>query len=80
MPRYFFDIQDGGPRYDDQGTECATLEDVRKAAMRVLPDIAREQVPQDGDRRTFTVVARDESGNAVYTATLSFAGIWLTRP
>ncbi|MER2266353.1 DUF6894 family protein [Methylobacterium oxalidis] len=77
VPRYFFDIVDGGPRRDDTGTECAGMADVRGAAMKVLPDIAREEIPGDGDRRFFTVVARDEAGEAVYTATLSFAGIWL---
>lgn len=47
--------------------------------MRALPDIAREQIPTDGDRRHFSVVVRDEAGNAVYTATLSFAGLWLKK-
>ena len=79
MPRYFFDIKDGGLQQDTMGTECADLDDVRIAAMRVLPDIAREDIPKDGDRRTFTVVARDEDGHAVYTATLTFAGLWLTH-
>ncbi|GEP02661.1 hypothetical protein [Methylobacterium oxalidis] len=34
------------------------MDDVRGAAMKVLPDIAREAIPGDGDRRFFTVVAR----------------------
>jgi hypothetical protein len=77
VPRYFFDIQDGALLKDDMGTECANLDEVRAAAMRVLPDIAREDIPKDGDRRTFTVVVRDEDGHAVYTASLMFAGLWL---
>ena len=78
MPRYFFDIADGSLQQDDTGTECADLNEVRMAAMKVLPDVAREDIiPKDGDRRTFPVVARDEDGHAVYTAALTFAGLWL---
>ena len=79
MRRYFFDIVDGGSQPDDMGTECADLDAVRKAAMRILPDIAREDIPKDGDRRAYTVVARDADGHAVYTATLTFSGLWLRR-
>ena len=77
VPRCVFDILEGGPRRDDTGTECAGMDDVRGAAVKVLPDIAREAILGDGDRRFLTVVARDEAGEAVYAATLSFAGIWL---
>jgi hypothetical protein len=79
MPRYFFDITDSGPHHDDTGTECATLEGVRKAAMAALPAIAEEQIPTDGDRRSFSVVVRDEQGVAVYAATLNYVGMWLTQ-
>lgn len=79
MPLYFFDIVDGGSQRDDIGTECATHDEVRQAAMQALPDVAREQIPADGDQRTFTVVARSESGEAIYTATLIYSGMWLNR-
>ena len=77
MPRYYFDIKDGGSQVDEIGTVCSSDEDVHKTAMRALPDIAAEEIQADGDRRFFTVVVRDENLQAVYTATLSFAGIWL---
>ena len=77
VPRYFFDIKNGGLQRDKVGTECADLDAVRIAAMKVLPDIAREDIPKDGDRQMFTVVVRDEDGRAVYTATLNFSGLWL---
>ncbi len=79
MPRYYFDILDGGPHEDDVGTECADDEAVRRIAMQTLPRIASDEIPADGDRRHFTVVARDEEGLPVYTATLSFAGVWLRK-
>jgi len=79
VPRYFFDIHNSSSLRDDTGTECATLDDVRNTAMRVLPDIAREDIPKDGDRRTFTVLVTDEDGKAVYSASLNFTGMWLLR-
>ncbi len=33
--------------------------------------------PRDGDRQAFTALVRDESGLTVYTATLTFAGLWV---
>lgn len=79
MPRYFFDIHDGGPTRDDVGTECDNLDAVRAQALRTLPDIAREDIPKDGDRRAFTVLVTDEDGHSVYSATLTYTGLWLLR-
>lgn len=45
--------------------------------MRRLPAIAKDEVPKDGDRQAFLVLARDESGKAVYSAALTFAGLRL---
>lgn len=79
MPRYYFDIHDSGSQRDDEGTECADLDAVRMQAVRTLPDIAREEIPKDGDRRTFTVLVTDEEGHPVYSATLNYTGLWLLR-
>ena len=77
--RYFFDIHNGGPKRDDTGTECADLDAVRQQALRTLPEIAREEIPRDGDRQTFTVLVTDDDGHPVYSGTLSYAGLWLLR-
>ncbi|MER2264443.1 DUF6894 family protein [Methylobacterium oxalidis] len=79
MPRYFFDVHDGGPEFDDTGTELSGPDEARAKARSLLPDIAREEIPKNGDQRTFTVMVRDESGHPVYSATLSFAGLQLQR-
>lgn len=79
MPRYFFDIHDGGSTRDNTGTECADDEAARKIAIRTLPDIARDEISKDGDRRAFMVLVTDENGRAVFSATLSYAGVWLNR-
>lgn len=79
MTRYFFDIHDGSSARDDEGTECEELAAVRRHVLHLLPDIARDEVPEDGDRRTFSVHVTDEDGKSVYTATLTFTGLWLLR-
>jgi hypothetical protein len=79
MPRYFFDIVNGGLQRDDTGTECADLASVREAAMATLPAIAKDEIPAAGDHKSFSVVARDEQGEAVYAATLSYVGMWVAR-
>ncbi|WP_336490266.1 DUF6894 family protein [Methylobacterium nigriterrae] len=79
MPRFFFDVHDGGPEFDDTGTELSGPDEARQKAKRLLPDIAREDIPKDGDQRTFTVMVKDETGHPVYSATLTYAGLWLPR-
>ena len=76
MARYFFDIDDGRFHRDPEGTECATLGEVRQEAMRALAEIARDAIPADGDRQVFTLSVRDGDGRAVYEATLNYAGRW----
>jgi len=78
MPRYFFDFHDRPSfRRDAMGTECDGFEGVRFEAMKTLPQIACDLIPTDGDRQAFTVLVRDEKDNTVYTATLTFAGLWM---
>ena len=78
MPRYFFHIhQNGELSKDDEGTDLNNFESVRMEAMRVIPEIARHEVPRDGDRQAYTVLVTDEDGVSVYSATLTFAGLWL---
>ncbi len=77
MARYFFDIYDDKePQIDTDGVEFASLEAVRKEAQRLLPDVARSEIPEDGDRRSFVVVVRDETHHSIYAATLTYTGLW----
>ena len=80
MPRYFFDIHDGELHPDNEGTECADLDQVHQEAMNALPEIARDAIPSDGDRQAYTVHVRDEANNLIYMATLTFSGFWMNRP
>jgi hypothetical protein len=75
VPRYFFDMHDGEFHRDDEGSEHADFEAARTEAMVILPEVARWEIPKDGDHRLFTVSVRDESGTIVYTGTLTYDGL-----
>jgi hypothetical protein len=78
MSRYYFDIHDGQQLMRDHtGTELSGPQAIRVEAMYALPTIARDAIPRDGDRQVFTVLVRNESNLVVYTATLSYSGLWL---
>ena len=79
MPRYFFDIHDGFHQRDDVGTHCEDVQAAALEAKRLLPAIAVNEIPTDGERQTITVVVTDEDGYAVYSAALAFVGTWLLR-
>ena len=75
MPRYFFDVRDSkGYHPDDYGTECADTEEARQQCQGLLPDIAREELP-DGDLHIITCDVRDETDRTVYRGKLTYEGI-----
>ncbi|KQP83074.1 hypothetical protein [Methylobacterium sp. Leaf117] len=77
MARYFFDFFDGTVMRDSVGHECAGSDEIRHEAMKALPEIAKGVIPQDGDKQAFTVSVRNAGNLTVYTATLTFAGVWM---
>jgi hypothetical protein len=80
MPRYFFDVHDDdqisrdvtGFEFDDLAAACLQ-------AKQLLPAIALDEVPKDGDRKIYAVVMSDEARIPIYSATLTFAGMMLRR-
>lgn len=78
MPRFFFDIQDGQLTTDDVGTEFPNAHAARDAAIKVLPDIAREEISQ-GESRQVAVLMRNEAGQALFAASLILNAEWLVE-
>ena len=74
MPRYFFDLYEGS-RFspDEEGTDCASLEDAIVGAKRLLPEMASAAGIADQDECHFDVIVRNEAGDPVFTATLAMA-------
>ena len=76
MPLYFFDVTDAGTiETDDFGTDLADDAEARDQAIGLLPDIARDVMP-DGDRHEIAVAVRNEQGQVVYDANLTLHGRW----
>ena len=71
MPRFYIDTSDQSVFCrDDQGKEYPDLDAARSAAVTVLPDMARDELP-DGDARTFLAIVRDADGRLLLQAGLS---------
>lgn len=76
MPLFYFDIYDNGRlSADDSGVECADLAEARDQAVALLPDLARDELP-DGETHSFACVVRRGDGARCYRATLAFEGAW----
>jgi hypothetical protein len=76
MPRFFFDITDGATTIDDAGTDLPNAHAARDAAIKVLPDIARDEIGKRQSREV-SVLMRDVDGRALFTASLTLTARWL---
>ena len=80
MPLYYFDLADNGAVVtDDFGVELEDLFEAREQAIALLPDMARDELP-DGERHEFSAVVRCEDGRVRYVAKLVFTGRWVEPP
>ncbi len=74
MPLYYFDIRDArGFHRDEVGDEFDSFEDARQQAQSLLPDIAREELP-DGELHIVSCDVRDAEFRVVYRGKLTFEG------
>ena len=75
MPLYFFDTRDGDMFIrDDGGEELPDLDAAKRAAARLLADLARDVIPES-EKRVLTVEVRDAGGRQVIEARLTFEAI-----
>ena len=76
MPKYYFDLIDGGTATRDEfGIDLADDDEARDQAIALLPDMAHHEMP-DGDDHEFVASARNEKGEIVYEGSLAFHGTW----
>ena len=74
MTRFYFDLEDGnGLVRDEEGTDLPGYDDARYEAVAMLPQIAKDRMP-DGEELRFVVTVRQAGQASVYRATLSFHG------
>lgn len=76
MARYFFDVMDGGICLDDVGVEFPDAQSACKEALHALPDLAKSFLPEKVSEEV-VITMRDESGKALYRATLTIKTEWL---
>jgi len=74
MQRFFFDVHDHAIIIDEDGTDLPDLEAAIREAIRSLPAIAADSIPNGDDRQNFTIIVRDAERRPVYTAAMSFSG------
>ena len=75
MPRYYFDVRDNdGFHRDSVGDTFDTFEEAREQCQSLLPDIAREELP-DGELHIITCDVRDETGRVVYRGKITYEGM-----
>ena len=76
MPIYYFETFDGEVSHgDENGMDLPSNQEARHEALRALPDMAREKIP-DGDFRIFRTLVRDDCGIVVYEASMTLVGRW----
>jgi hypothetical protein len=77
MPRYYLDIYNAdGLTEDEEGQVFETPLRLRQAAIRILPDIVRDEI-LDVDETSIAVKVRDESGRRVFEASLTIVSKWV---
>jgi hypothetical protein len=70
MPTFFIDLQAGDVVGEDvEGLEAADLDAVRQQAVQGMVDLAREQLPSEGELQ-FTATVRDSTGAIAFKTTL----------
>ncbi|MDF3217531.1 hypothetical protein EN962_05530 [Mesorhizobium sp. M7A.F.Ca.CA.001.09.2.1] len=76
MKRYYFDLQNGdGAVPDDDGQLFESREQARAEAIRILQDVAQDEMP-DCDFVKITVKVRDEIGGQMFEASLVLTSGW----
>lgn len=76
MPRYYFDITEGGTHTrDDFGSDCLDDGDARDQAVAVISAMVDERLPDRDDHEVVAAV-RNEAGAVVYEASLALNGRW----
>ncbi len=74
MAKFYFDIRNVTDFHRDEvGDDFDSFDEARTQAQCLLPDIAREELP-DGDMHTVVCDVRDETGRIVYRGEITYRG------
>jgi hypothetical protein len=71
MPRYYFDVYDGEKTTaDDTGVELTDDHQAQQEAIRTLPAVAKDALP-DGTQRDFVIEVRNAARRPILRAKLA---------
>ena len=66
MPRYYFHFFDGQAFLDEEGSELATLSDMKTAAIETLSDLIRDRQEALKSCKEWRLQVKDEAGREVF--------------
>lgn len=76
MERFYFDLYNSEHSQTDRdGQLFATRERAGLEALRILQDVARDEMP-DGNNLKITVKVRNEHSEQIFEASLTLASAW----
>ncbi|WP_298961776.1 hypothetical protein [uncultured Methylobacterium sp.] len=76
MPLFFFDVRDDQEIIDDVGSEFPNVHAARAAAIKLLPDLARD-CKDVANGHEISVTMRNEVGEYIFMASLTLNAKWL---
>ncbi len=67
MPRYYFHVMDGRALVDTEGTDMASLDEMRMEAIRMAGRVLSDDADRMSDRRPWQMTVADETGTTVFS-------------
>ncbi|ESY40101.1 MULTISPECIES: hypothetical protein [unclassified Mesorhizobium] len=75
MERFYFDLYNAETQIDEEGQLFPSRERAGAEALRILHDVARDEIPE-GDHRRITVKMLNENREQIFEASLTMASLW----
>ncbi len=72
MPRYVFVIHARDETHAGIPRELPDLDAARREAVRALTEVAKDELPNDGDTQSICISVADEQGRELLIASLEF--------
>jgi hypothetical protein len=69
MPKFFFNLTNGGTVRDERGTDCTGVEQAKEFAVVVAAELGRNRLPKDIQQ--LAVFVTDETGSEIFRTKLA---------
>ncbi|MGX5843075.1 DUF6894 family protein [Mesorhizobium sp. ArgA1] len=75
MERFYFDLYNTENQFDEVGQLFPNRERAGAEALRILHDVARDEMPE-GEHRRITVKMLNENRQQIFEASLTMESLW----